>query len=127
MKFYWVTDNYRVNLESIFSLEKKYVDNSSAIKDWENAFQYWIDEIKEKGLHTMDYDIEILDDSNINQEDANIIAKVMHRRSVPYMSGFEVGTSFFNAKSLTENHYLTFGHNTLEYLKDKPYITLVKA
>lgn len=73
MKFYWVTDNYRVNLESIFSLEKKYVDNSSAIKDWENAFQYWIDEIKEKGLHTMDYDIEILDDSNINQEDANII------------------------------------------------------
>ena len=73
MKFYWITDNYRVNLESIFSLEKKYVDNSSAIKDWENAFQYWIDEIKEKGLHTMDYDIEILDDSNINQEDANII------------------------------------------------------
>ena len=73
MKFYWVTDNYRVNLESIFSLEKKYVDNSSAIKDWENAFQYWIDEIKENGLHTMDYDIEILDESNINQEDANII------------------------------------------------------
>ena len=70
MKFYWITDNYRVNLESIFSLEKKYVDNSSAIKDWENAFQYWIDEIKENGLHTMDYDIEILDDSNINQEDA---------------------------------------------------------
>ena len=61
------------------------------------------------------------------QEDANVIAKVMHRRSVPYMSGFEVGTSFFNAKSLTENHYLTFGHNTLEYLKDKPYITLLKA
>ena len=73
MRFYWVTDNYRVNLENIFSLEKKYVDNSSAIKDWENAFQYWIDEIKEKGLHTMDHDIEILDDSNINQEDANII------------------------------------------------------
>lgn len=58
------------------------------------------------------------------QEDANIIAKVLHRNSIPYMSAFEVATSFFNAKSLTENHYLTFGHNTLEYLKDKPLITL---
>lgn len=45
----------------------------------------------------------------------------------PYMSAFEVGTSFFNAKSLTENHYLTFGHNTLEALKAYPCVTLAKA
>lgn len=51
---------------------------------------------------------------------------VMHKRSVPYMSAFEVGTSFFNPKSLTENHYLTFGHNTLEYLKNYPFV-VVKA
>lgn len=44
----------------------------------------------------------------------------------PYMSAFEVGTSFFNPKSLTENHYLTWGHNSLEHLKGKPFIT-VKA
>lgn len=56
--------------------------------------------------------------------DANIICKIMHKRSVPFMSGFEVGTSFFNPKSLTENHYLTWGHNTLEYLKNYPFITL---
>ena len=56
MKFYWITDNYRVNLESIFSLEKKYVDNSSAIKDWENAFQYWIDEIKKSGISEIEYE-----------------------------------------------------------------------
>lgn len=42
----------------------------------------------------------------------------------PYMSGFQVGTSFFNGKSLTENHYLTFMHNTLEYLKGKPLVTV---
>lgn len=48
---------------------------------------------------------------------------IMHKRSVPYMSAFEVGTSFFNPKSLTENHYLTFGHNTLEYLKQYPFVT----
>lgn len=53
-----------------------------------------------------------------------ILFKVMHKNSVPYMSAFEVGTSFFNPKSLTENHYLTFGHNTLEYLKNYPMITV---
>lgn len=57
-------------------------------------------------------------------EDDKVIFKVMHKRSVPYMSAFEVGTSFFNPKSLTENHYLTFGHNTLEYLKNYPMITV---
>lgn len=57
-------------------------------------------------------------------EDPTILFKVMHKRSVPYMSAFEVGTSFFNAKSLTENHYLTWGHNTLEYLKNYPMITV---
>lgn len=57
-------------------------------------------------------------------EDPTIAFKIMHKRSVPYMSAFEVGTSFFNPKSLTETHYLTFGHNTLEYLKNYPFITV---
>lgn len=57
--------------------------------------------------------------------DADVICKVLVKLP-PYMSAFEVGTSFFNPKSLTENHYLTFGHNTLEYLKNYPFIT-VKA
>ena len=57
-------------------------------------------------------------------QDDTILFKIMHKRSVPYMSAFEVGTSFFNPKSLTENHYLTWGHNTLEYLKNYPFITV---
>lgn len=59
-------------------------------------------------------------------ENPNILFKLMHRKSVPYMSAFEVGTSFFNPRSLTENHYLTFGHNTLTHLYNYPMIT-VKA
>lgn len=59
------------------------------------------------------------------QEDDTIICKIMVKLP-PYMSAFEVGTSFFNAKSLTENHYLTFGHNTLEHLMNYPMVT-VKA
>ena len=42
----------------------------------------------------------------------------------PYMSAFEVATSFFNPKSLTENHYLTFGRSDLEYLKNYPVVTI---
>ena len=42
----------------------------------------------------------------------------------PYMSAFEVATSFFNPKSLTENHYLTFGRSDLEYLKNYPLVTI---
>ena len=57
-------------------------------------------------------------------EDSTIVLKVVHKDAVPYMSGFEAGTSFFNPRSLTENHYLTFGHNTLEALHDKPFITI---
>ena len=56
--------------------------------------------------------------------DPSIAFKLMHKRSTPYMSGFEVGTSFFNAKSLTENHYLTWCHNTLEHLQNYPFITV---
>ena len=59
-------------------------------------------------------------------EDPKVICKVLVRW-VPYMSAFEVGTSFFNPRSLTENHYLTFGHNTLEYLKNYPFLTLKQA
>lgn len=57
--------------------------------------------------------------------DSTVLCKILVKLP-PMMSAFEVGTSFFNPRSLTENHYLTFGHNTLEYLKNYPFIT-VKA
>ena len=54
-------------------------------------------------------------------EDDKIICKVLVKYP-PYMSAFEVGTSFFNPRALLENHYLTFGHNTIEYLEAYPMI-----
>lgn len=59
-------------------------------------------------------------------EDPSIICKIYHKRSIPFMTGFETGTEFFNPRSLTETHYLIWGYNTLEYLKNYPFIT-VKA
>ena len=58
-------------------------------------------------------------------EQADVICKVLVKLP-PMMSAFEVGTSFFNPRSLTENHYLTWGHNTLKYLKNYPFITIKK-
>ena len=59
--------------------------------------------------------------------DSSILFKVFHKKSVPYMSAFEVGTSFFNSASLTNTNFLTWGHNTLAYLKNYPCITVKKA
>lgn len=53
-----------------------------------------------------------------------IAFKVMHKNSVPFMSAFEVGTSFFNPRSLTENNYLTWGRNNLNYLANYPMVTV---
>lgn len=57
------------------------------------------------------------------EEDSTIVFKMYHKDAVPFMSAFEVGTSFFNAKSLTENRYLTWGYSTLENLDNYPFIT----
>jgi hypothetical protein len=59
----------------------------------------------------------------VYKEDDTIAYKVMHKRSVPYMSAFSVNTSFFNAKNLSTNYYATFGRNTLEHLMNFPFIT----
>lgn len=56
-------------------------------------------------------------------EDPDVICKVLVKLP-PFMSAFEVGTTFFNPRSLTENHYLTFGHNSLAYLKNYPFVTV---
>lgn len=42
------------------------------------------------------------------------------------MSAFEVGTEFFNPRSLTRTRFLTWGHNTLANLKAYPFITVKK-
>lgn len=57
-------------------------------------------------------------------EDDNVICKIISTDSVPYMSAFEVGTSFFNPQALYTNHYLTFGYNTLQHINDRPFITV---
>lgn len=61
--------------------------------------------------------------SNTYTEDDSIICKIVIDLP-PLMSSFQVGTSFYNPLSLTENKYLIFGFNTLEHLKNYPFITV---
>ena len=58
------------------------------------------------------------------KEDSNVVCKIIHKKDLPYMSGFQAGTNFFNARALTDTHYTTFGHNSLEHLHNYPLITL---
>lgn len=52
--------------------------------------------------------------------DPTIAFVLIHKEALPFMSGFETGTEFWNSRSLTTNHYLIFGHNNLEYLEEYP-------
>jgi hypothetical protein len=55
----------------------------------------------------------------------NIIAKIVHKRAVPFMSALIVGTEFYNPKDLDRNHYLTWGYSEPTYLKEYPIITFL--
>lgn len=54
--------------------------------------------------------------------DSTIAFMLVHKDSLPFMSGFETGTEFWNSRSLTTNHYLIFGHNNLEFIEEYPRI-----
>lgn len=54
--------------------------------------------------------------------DSTIAFVLVHSSALPFMSGFETGTEFWNARSLTTNHYLIFGHNNLEFIEEYPRI-----
>lgn len=55
--------------------------------------------------------------------DADVICKI-YTKLPPFMSAFSVGTSFFNAKNLSTNMYLTWGHNHLEALDSEAIVTV---
>lgn len=65
--------------------------------------------------------------ANAYKTNAKVICKITTRGALPIMQGFEVTTNFFNEASLTETTRLIWGFNTVEHIKDKPYITLIEG
>lgn len=54
--------------------------------------------------------------------DGTIAFMLVHKGALPFMSGFETQTQFWNARSLTSTNFLIFGHNNLEFLAEYPLI-----
>ena len=57
------------------------------------------------------------------KEDDTIAFKVVHKRSIPSLTGFSTQTEFWNPRALVSTTYLIWGTNKLEYLKNYPMIT----
>jgi hypothetical protein len=66
-----------------------------------------------------------LETSQVYLEDPSIMFKIMVKEP-PLLSSFSAGTSFFNARALLTNHYLTWSFNTLDHYYGKPFITVKK-
>lgn len=56
-------------------------------------------------------------------KDADVICKILVKLP-PFMSAFQAGSDFWNPRALCRTRYLTWGHNTLDYLAAYPFITL---
>lgn len=56
--------------------------------------------------------------------DDTVICKIVHKNAIKYMSAFETATMFFNPRSLTENHYLTWGFSAPTQLDEYSFITI---
>jgi hypothetical protein len=49
---------------------------------------------------------------------------LIHKNDYPIMSGFVVGTNFYDPQALITNHYLTFGHNPVRTSHLREYALL---
>lgn len=56
--------------------------------------------------------------------DDKIICKIISKDAIKFMDAFETATEFFNARSLTSNHYLTFGYAAPDYLRGEAIVTI---
>ena len=57
----------------------------------------------------------------------NVIAKIFFPEYIYYMTGYEQGEMFHNARSGTDNHYLRKGHSDVMVSKFRPFITLTEV
>lgn len=66
---------------------------------------------------------EYLENETYTERD-DIAFKLIDKDSLKLMSGFESRTTFFNPISLTNNNYLIWDYNKLDYMREKPFITI---
>lgn len=73
MKFVWITPTYRVNIESIFSLQQESPIENPDYITWNNTYNEYLDTLQ-KELPPLEIDGEMIDpknDQNIDEEKTN--------------------------------------------------------
>lgn len=58
--------------------------------------------------------------------DDDAIGYIFFPEALPFMTGYVKNTTFEDASKLRSKHFLTWGYNTLEYLKEFPFVKIVK-
>ena len=77
MRFVWINENYRVNIESIFSLERRYVLNED-FKIWAQQYEQLIEEYKTNLPPIKDEEgIVHKVSNNSSQEDIQLYSKLI--------------------------------------------------
>lgn len=59
--------------------------------------------------------------------DKTILFKLVHKRSVVFMSAFQTNTEFVNPRALLQTNYLTWGYSKPTKLLNYPYVTVRKV
>lgn len=62
-------------------------------------------------------------DSEFGIAQDNVICKICSTDTFKFLTGFTIGTEFYNPKSLTQNHYLIWTYG-IDRLKGQPLVTL---
>lgn len=77
MNFVWLTDNYRVNIESIFSLEHQYIKNPK-YNEWKLKYENLLNSYKSQLIPLKKDDGEFLKlTSNSTKEDIELYAQLI--------------------------------------------------
>jgi hypothetical protein len=77
MNFVWITENYRVNIESIFSLEHQ-INESDEYINWKNNYQNLTEEYKKTFKPIIDDDGNIVTiDNNSSKEEIYNYSKLI--------------------------------------------------
>ena len=129
----WTGNKLRIKESGWYTLGNSCVQKSSKpvySGTTPKSFFLWAgDEIPAQGATLKDYSrgeqvtvssTSIWNVDDVYEEDPTIAFTLVHKDALPYMSGFETMTEFWNARSLTNNNYLIFGHNELEFLEEYP-------
>ena len=69
--FVWITENYRVNINAIFSLEKRGKDNSAAYNTWLQGYQNNLEYFSENPIEVWDDENETMIKYDANYDFSN--------------------------------------------------------